>query len=223
MRDARDVGDSKSELFERKSEPEDTEDSDDGDDDSGFDNALRDMIPGVKVKVVKVTTPEKADRDLISKVIEQIIDREEEEDTDSETIDGEDETDTESDEDHDDIGIDASSGTSENDGQTQIAVEVVVGDGFFQNILLDTPAKELLRVPARLERKGRLSFTITVDEDSNDHVVSGNGQSPKNKRAELLSAKRYMDILMVDLEGDALIPKKVSLNPVCLNISLIFA
>ncbi|XP_065638888.1 protein EXECUTER 1, chloroplastic [Quercus suber] len=58
---------------------EDPEDGDDRDDSSdlaeglsGFQNILRDMIPGVKVKVLKVTAPGKVDRDLISKVIEQI-------------------------------------------------------------------------------------------------------------------------------------------------------
>ncbi|CAA2989588.1 Hypothetical predicted protein [Olea europaea subsp. europaea] len=61
-----------------------------GDDDSGFENVFPGMIPGVKAKVVQVTTRIKADRKLISKLIEQIIDEEEEEkDFDLENVDTE--------------------------------------------------------------------------------------------------------------------------------------
>ncbi|KAL6209460.1 hypothetical protein ACLB2K_020402 [Fragaria x ananassa] len=77
----------------------DTEDDDDMDDDldlseglSGFQSILRDMIPNVKVKVLKVTAPGKVDRDLISKVIEQIIeDDDEDKDDEIKNSDAEDE------------------------------------------------------------------------------------------------------------------------------------
>ncbi|KAK6135476.1 hypothetical protein DH2020_030778 [Rehmannia glutinosa] len=207
--DSRDARDSKSKLFERSSEESDSEDRDD---DAGFDNILRDMIPGVKVKVVKVTAPEKVDRDMISKVIEQIIDEEEEEkDYDLENVDADDEIKSENDDEHNDIELDAGSGVTEEDEQNQFAVEVVVGDGFIQKMSCGAHVKDLLRVPARLEKKGRMSFTFTVEEDANEHLSSGDGQSPQNKRAKL-QAQRSIDHVMLDLVksiGKGKIPMKV--------------
>uniref|UniRef100_M4F7B5 Uncharacterized protein n=1 Tax=Brassica campestris TaxID=3711 RepID=M4F7B5_BRACM len=54
------------------------DDSDLLDESSGFQTFLRDMIPGVKVKVMKVNSPGKVDKDFISKVIDQIADEEDE-------------------------------------------------------------------------------------------------------------------------------------------------
>ncbi|KAI3445795.1 hypothetical protein Pfo_002460 [Paulownia fortunei] len=208
--DSRDARDNKSKLFERSSE--DTEDGEDRDDDAGFDNILRDMIPGVKVKVVKVTAPEKVDRDMISKVIEQIIDEEEEEkDYDLENVDADDEIKSENEDEHNDIELDSGSGITEEDEQNQIAVEVVVGDGFIQKISRGAHVKDLLRVPARLEKKGRMSFTFTVEEDANEHLSGGDGQSPQNKRAKL-QGQRSIDHVMLDLVksiGKGKIPMKV--------------
>ncbi|KAG8368597.1 hypothetical protein BUALT_Bualt15G0062000 [Buddleja alternifolia] len=201
--------DNKSKLFERSSE--DIEDGEDRDDDSGFDNVLRDMIPGVKVKVVKVTTPEKVDRDLISKVIEQIIDEEEEEkDYDLENVDSEDEIKSENDEEHNDIELDSGIGITEEE-QNQIAVEVIVGDRFIQKMSRGAQQKDLLRVPAKLEKKGRLSFTFTVEEEANENLANSDGHSPKNKRAKLQD-QRSIDHVMLDLMksiGKGKIPTKV--------------
>ncbi|KAL0335425.1 UNVERIFIED_CONTAM: protein EXECUTER 1, chloroplastic [Sesamum radiatum] len=208
--DSLDARDNKSKLFDIS--PEDTEDGEDRDDDSSFDNVLRDMIPGVKVKVVKVTGPEKMDRDLISKVIEQIIDEDEEEkDYDLENVDAEDEIKSENDEEHNDIELDSSSGITEEDEQNQIAVEVIVGDRFMQKISRGAHVKDLLRVPARLEKKDRLSFTITVEEDAKEHLSGGDGQSAQKKRSKLQS-QRSIDHVMLDLMksiGKGKIPMKV--------------
>ncbi|KAL0384401.1 UNVERIFIED_CONTAM: protein EXECUTER 1, chloroplastic [Sesamum radiatum] len=208
--DSLDARDNKNKLFDIS--PEDTEDGEDRDDDSSFDNVLRDMIPGVKVKVVKVTGPEKVDRDLISKVIEQIIDEDEEEkDCDLENVDAEDEIKSENDEEHNDIELDSSSGITEEDEQNQIAVEVIVGDRFIQKISRGAHVKDLLRVPARLEKRDRLSFTITVEEDANEHLSGGDGQSAQKKRSKLQS-QRSIDHVMLDLMksiGKGKIPMKV--------------
>ncbi|KAI4318723.1 hypothetical protein MLD38_032394 [Melastoma candidum] len=52
-----------------------------------FQNILRDIVPGVKVKVMKVTAPGKVDRDLIAKVIEDMMDEEEEDnETDADNL-----------------------------------------------------------------------------------------------------------------------------------------
>ncbi|XP_022763652.1 protein EXECUTER 1, chloroplastic-like isoform X2 [Durio zibethinus] len=116
----------KNDLFVASTEDE--EDGDDEDDDgaddgsdmgeglTGFQNILRDMIPGVKVKVLKVTAPGKGDRDFISKLIEQIVDEEDEEkDAGVESIEVDDEIKSESDQERDQIKMDADSGVIDSD------------------------------------------------------------------------------------------------------------
>ncbi|KAL2537178.1 Protein EXECUTER 1 [Forsythia ovata] len=195
--DSQDATENKNELFDKNAE--NTEDGDDRDDDSGFENVLRDMIPGVKVKVVQVTTPIKMDRDLISKAIERIIDEEEEEkDFDLENVDTEDEIKGETDDEQNEIDLDAGNGISDGEEQSQIAVKVVMGGGLIQKFSSGAHHKDLVRVPARLRKKGRLSFTFTVEEVDDKHIPSGDGQSPSNKNAKLLG-RRSMDLVMLDL------------------------
>lgn len=222
--DSRDAIDNKSKFYERNSE--ETEDGEDRDDDIGFDNILRDMIPGVKVKVVKVTAPEKVDRDIISKVIEQIIDEEEEEkDYDIESVDTDDEIKSENDDEHSDTDLDSGSELAEEDEQHQIALQVVVGDGFLQRFSRGAHGKDLLRVPARLEKKGRMAFTFTVEEDANEHLSGGDGQSAKSKRAKL-PGQRSIDNVMLDFVksiGKGKIPMKVGLSSVVVEINSLFS
>lgn len=195
--DSQDATENKNGLLDKNTK--NTEDGDESDDDSGFENVLRDMIPGVKVKVVQVTTPIKVDRDLISKAIEQIIDEEEEEkDFDLENVDAEDEIKGETDDEQNDIDIDAGNGISDGEEQSQISVKVVVGEGLIQKFSSGAHHKDLVRVPARLRKKGRLSFTFTVEEDDDKHISSGDGQSPLNKNAKL-QGQRSMDLVMLDL------------------------
>ncbi|CAK9178134.1 unnamed protein product [Ilex paraguariensis] len=211
-----DPTDDRSDLFPKSTEA--MEDGEDRDDDpdlveglSGFENILRDMIPGVRVKVLKVTTPGKVDRDLISKVIDQMMEEEDEDkDTEIESIDVEDRSKDESDEEQDEIDANADRGILDGEEQQQIAVKVVVG-GLGQRISSSTPHKYLLRVPARLEKKGRLSFSFSIEEDDNQHVPGGNGQSPVNKKSKL-PGQRSIDNVMLDLTkfiGKGRIPMKV--------------
>ncbi|XP_073048313.1 protein EXECUTER 1, chloroplastic-like isoform X2 [Primulina eburnea] len=190
---SRDEEENKREMFDTS--PENSEDGVDRDDDSDFDNVLRDMIPGVKVKVVKVTA-EKVDKDMISKVIEQIIDEEEEKDRDLENVGADDEINSDDDE-QSDIELHAGSGVSEDEEQNQIAVEVVVGSGLIPKISRGTHIKDLLRVPARLEKEGLWSFTFTVEEEAKEHVSSG-GRSPLTNRAKV-HGQRGIDYVMLDL------------------------
>ncbi|XP_051134810.1 protein EXECUTER 1, chloroplastic isoform X2 [Andrographis paniculata] len=204
--DSHDVRDTKSKLFERNSE--DTEDGEDRDDDSSFDTVLRDMIPGVKVKVVKMTAQEKVDMDLISKVIEQIIDEDEEE-KDYENTDTEDEAKSENSEEQNDIELDSGNEVAEDSGKSRIAVEVIINDGFIQKMSRGTHVKDLLRVPAKLEKRDRLSFKFTVEEESSDHLPGG--QLPQNKRPKL-QGQLSMDHVMLDLVksiGKGKVPMKV--------------
>ncbi|GFS37697.1 UvrB/UvrC domain protein [Actinidia rufa] len=138
-----------------------TEDSEDGDDDSdtaeglsGFDNILRYMIPGVKVKVLKVTAPGKVDQDIMSKVIEQMMEEEDEEDTDLESINTDDEDNNESDQEQNEIEMDAGDGILDGQERCQVAVNVLVS-GLMQNVSTGAANKNLIRVPARLEKRGR--------------------------------------------------------------------
>lgn len=184
------------------------------------------MIPGVKVKVVKVTAPEKVDRDIISKVIEQIIDEEEEEkDYEIESVDADNEIKSENEDEHSDTDLDSGSDIAEEDEQHQIALQVVVGDGFLQKLSRGAHARDLLRVPARLEKKGRRTFTFTVEEDVNEHQPGGDGQSAKNKRSKL-PGQRSIDNLMLDFVksiGKGKIPMKVGLSSVVVEINLLLS
>lgn len=201
----------KSGLLEENTE--DFGDNDERDEDSSFENTLRDLIPGVKVKVLKVTTPGRLDRDLISKVVEQIIEEEDEEhDIELESVDAEDEVKGENDEERDDIVVDANNGILDGEEQSQIAVKVVVG-GLLSKHYSGSHKKDLLRVPARIEKKGRLSFTFTIEEDDDKHMSSGNGKSPPNKKAKR-QGQRSVDRVMLDLAkfiGKGRIPMKVRL------------
>ncbi|KAM3377470.1 protein EXECUTER 1, chloroplastic [Capsicum galapagoense] len=201
----------KSDMFDKISDAD--EDGEDREDDLGLQNVLKDMIPGVQVKVLKVTAPGKVDRDLISKVIEQIMDEEdedEEKDYDLDSGDDEDEIKVERDGEQNVIELDTDNGISDGEEQSQIAVRVVVG-GLMQNTSSDAQHKDLLRVPARLEKKGHLSFTFSIEEDENKSNFPSSGQSYPNKKSGL-HGQRSLDHVMVDLAkfiGKGKIPMKV--------------
>ncbi|KAK9286826.1 hypothetical protein L1049_015231 [Liquidambar formosana] len=193
----------KSDLFAMSAE--DTEDGEDRDDDSdvaeglsGFQSILRDMIPGVKVKVLKVTAPGKVDRDLISKVIEQIMEEEDEEkDTELESTETEDEAKSESDQEQDEIEMDAGDGIIDGEDQSEIAVKVVVG-GLVQKLSSSVPTIDILRVPARLEKRGRLSFCFSVEKDDNQRDLGSKGQASLYKK-DKLRGQNSVDHVMFDL------------------------
>ncbi|KAJ0009925.1 hypothetical protein Pint_33445 [Pistacia integerrima] len=200
---------------------EDVEDGDDTDDNSdlaeglsGFQNILRDMIPGVRVKVLKVTTPGKVDRDFISKVIEQIIeDEDEEKDIEVENAESEDEDEgeSESDQERNEIEMDAVRGIIENEEQSEIAVKVVVG-GLVQKLSGSMPAKE--RVPAKLEKKGRLSFSFFIEKDGKLQDSGAKELTSVDRKAKL-RGQRSMDSVMLDLAkfvGKEKIPLKAGLH-----------
>ncbi|XP_047951210.1 protein EXECUTER 1, chloroplastic-like isoform X2 [Salvia hispanica] len=208
-----DARDNKGKLYERSSE--DKEDGEDRDDDIGFDNILQNMIPGVKVKVMKVTSPEEVDRDIVSKVIEQIIDEEvEEKDYDIESVDADVNIKSENEDEHSDTDLDSGSDMAEEDEQNQIALELVLGDGFLHKLSHGAHARDLLRVPAPLEKKGRMTFTFTVEEDANELQPGKDGQSAENKNSKHPD-QRSVDNLMLDFVksiGKGKIPMKVLQN-----------
>lgn len=188
---------------------EDSGNNDERDEDSSFENTLRDLIPGVKVKVLEVTTPSKMDKDFISKVVEQLIEEEDEEqDLELENADAEDDVKSENDEEQENIISDADNEIPFEE-QSHIAVKVVVG-GLLSKSFSGSNKKDLLRVPAKLEKKDRLSFTFTIEEDS-EHMSDENGKAPRNKKAKL-QGQRSIDHVMLDLAkfiGKGRIPMKV--------------
>lgn len=188
---------------------EDTGDS--GDEDSSFENTLRDLIPGVKVKVLKVTSPAKVDRDMISKVVEQIIEEEDEEqDFDLESVDAEDDDKGGNDDEQNDVVLDADTGISDGEDQSQIALKIVV-DGLVSNFPSGPRHRDLLRVPARIEKKDHMSFTFTVEEDDSKHKSTFDEKAPANKKAKVQS-QHSPDHVMLDLAksiGKGRIPMKV--------------
>ncbi|GKV02329.1 hypothetical protein SLEP1_g14783 [Rubroshorea leprosula] len=167
---------------------EDAEDGDDTDDGTdltegllGFQNVLRDLIPGVKVTVLKVTAPGKVDRDFISKVVEQIMEEEDEDkDDEIESLKVEDEVKDESDQERDEIQMDSGSETVDNSGKSEMAVKVVVG-GLVQKLSGSMPATD--RVPAKLEKSGRFSFSFSIEKDIN--------QQDSKEQASRIKAKLH--------------------------------
>ncbi|XP_028772095.1 protein EXECUTER 1, chloroplastic [Neltuma alba] len=218
----------RSELFVVSTEdPESGDDKDDGSDPAegmpGFQNVLKDMIPGVKVKVLKVTASEKVDKDLISKVIEQIIEEEEDEDLDEDEEEDEEEekeNETESleiedvksesdQEGDDDIEINTSPETIGREEQNEIAVKLVIG-GLAQKLSSNLSARDLLRVPAKLEN-GRGLFSFTVEKEGNQRDGHGKGKSSSDRSIKF-QGQRSVDHVMFDLAkfiGRGKVPSKV--------------
>ncbi|RDX66722.1 Protein EXECUTER 1, chloroplastic [Mucuna pruriens] len=225
----------KSELFVVSTEdPENGDDRNDGSDPAegmpGFQNVLKDMIPGVKVKVYKVITPEKVDKDL-SNVIEQIIEEEEDEDEDGDGDEDEDDEDEDEDEEKendtesleledvksetdqegdDEIEVNAGLGTFEREEQNEFAVKIAIG-GLVQKLSSNLSTRDLLRVPAKLEMKGRGSFSFTVEKEVNQQVGLDKGKSSSDKSTKF-QGRRRVDHVIFDLAkfiGRGKIPSKV--------------
>ncbi|PNY02279.1 protein EXECUTER [Trifolium pratense] len=233
-------------------DPESDDDRNDGSDPAegmpGFQNVLKDMIPGKKVKIFKVITPEKVDKDMVSKVIEQLFaeeesgdedeDGEEEEEEDGNEEDGEDdgneeddnedgdedeekESDTESleledikmeteREGDDEIEINADLGTFEIDEQNEIAVKVVIS-GLVQKLSSNLSPRDLLRVAAKLEMKGRRSFSFTVENEVGQLDDRDKGKYSSDKSIKFQSRRR-VDHVISDLAkfiGKEKVPAKV--------------
>nr|GEX54668.1 protein executer 1, chloroplastic [Tanacetum cinerariifolium] len=198
------VGD-KGDLFVK--DIEDTDDDKDMDDDSdmaeesAFENILRDMIPGakdLKVKVLNVTKPGKIDTDLISKVVGQIVDEgdTEEKGGESDGTDDGDESEGGIDEEKHNIDIDSSNSVIDSESKDQVAVKIVVG-GLLQKASNGTSLKELIRVPAKLEKSSRSSFSFSIEKEK-QQVSSRNAESLKKKETRY-QGNRSTDSVMLDL------------------------
>lgn len=208
----------KSQLF--VGSPEDPEVVDDRNDSSdptdgmpGFQNILKDTIPGVKMKILKFTTPDKVDKDIISEVIEQITEEEGDEDEDVHSNkDNETETpelkDVESE--TDDENELRSNLEAEHAEQNKFAVKAAIG-GLIPKLSSSFPTRELLRVPAKLETSGQDSFSFTIKELVNEQVGHGKGKRSPDKSTKI-QGQRSGDSIMYNLAkfiGRERLPSKV--------------
>ncbi|CAI0401103.1 unnamed protein product [Linum tenue] len=191
-------------------ETEDDEDTEDGSDPAdgfpGFNNIMRDMIPGVKVKILKVTTPAKMDREFIAKVIDDLVDEEDYmKDVDLESTEGEDDIE-ESEEEGDEIDIDAASEMIDNVENGEISIKVVVG-GLAQRPSSSVAGEDNVRVPIKLEKKGYRSFSLSVEQETNKQDAGAKELDGSEKQGQ-----RTLDQVMFDLTkfiGPEKIPLKV--------------
>ncbi|MBA0727390.1 hypothetical protein Golax_000386, partial [Gossypium laxum] len=215
----------KSDLFVVSTEDDEDGDYEDDDDDvaedgsdvgeglTSFQNLLQDLIPGVKVKVLKVSAPGKVDQDFISKVIEQIIDEDDEDkDAEVESLELDDELKSENDHERDQFEMDVDSGFIDSDKRGEIAVKVVVG-GLVEKFSGSVPALDSVRVPAKLVKKGQLTFSFSIEEDVNQQVsnLKTKGSTDRKPKAQ---SQRSVDNIMFDLakfigSGRDKIPLKV--------------
>ncbi|KAL5562679.1 hypothetical protein UlMin_032426 [Ulmus minor] len=206
----------KSDLLFAVNEDDGDEDDDDVSDPaqgfSGFQNILRDMIPGVKVRVLKVTAPAKVDKDLISKVIEQIIEEDDDEDNDTEmeNLEAEDEVLGESDLEKDVIELDADPGIVESEERGEIAFKVVVSS-LMQKMSSGMRTRDMLRVPAKLKTNGRSSFSFCIEKDVNQQDSREKERTVLDSNSKLKGRNR-IEHVMFDLSkfiGKEKIPLKV--------------
>ncbi|MFQ6649350.1 hypothetical protein Gotur_023006 [Gossypium turneri] len=166
-----------------------------------------------QVKVLKVSAPGKVDQDFISKVIEQIIDEDDEDkDAEVESIELDDELKSENDHERDQFEMDVDSGFIDSDKRGEIAVKVVVG-GLVEKLSGSVPALDSVRVPAKLVKKGQLTFSFSIEEDVNQQVSSLKTKGSTDRKPKAQS-QRSVDNIMFDLakfigSGRDKIPLKV--------------
>jgi len=179
------------------------------------------MIPGVKVKVMKVNSPGKVDKDFISKVIEQIAE-DEESDFDIEDIVVEEETKAETETDEKGADIELESVTDEvidSNGVKEIAVKLVISD-IVGRLSGNQPLKESLRSPANLESVEKSSFYLRLEKDLNvqqeSKGVEGTLVDGKGNR----QSRRRIDNIMVDLANSIEKEKKISVK-VCFDLCVL--
>uniref|UniRef100_A0A1D1YMH3 Protein EXECUTER 1, chloroplastic n=2 Tax=Anthurium amnicola TaxID=1678845 RepID=A0A1D1YMH3_9ARAE len=177
---------------------------------AGIQNILQDMIPGVKVKVLKVVSPGKVDRDMISKVIEQIIEDEDgETDVELESVESDDDVKTESD--IEEIEMDAGDATNSTDAEKgEMSVKFVIG-GTMQKMPGYMSSKDLVRVPAHLEIKGHSSFLFSIKADNGQQETSGKGYTSPEK-AFSRPAQRSADLIIADLARALISREKIPMK-----------
>lgn len=177
----------------KTSEEEKDEDTDISDGLASIQNVLPDMIPGVKVKVLKIVSPGKVDRDLIAKVIEQIMEEEDESsDEELEGIEAEDLR-TESDFEIEEVEANAGVVGDAAEKKNEMSVKLVIGT-LMQKMSSDLPPKDVVRIPAKLEQRDHLSFLFSIEQDDKEPETNAKGLALQ-KRAAALSAQQSYNVM----------------------------
>lgn len=175
----------------------DEEEKDSSDSPSILNLSQDDTLPRFKLTIF-ITSSGKKDGDHIAKIfIGQILDEDDDEE--------EDEGDENDDEENDDGEFEISD--IENLSDEEIGIDEETGADVEEEIAYSSKslrsenqklADSLVHIPARLERKDRLSFTLHIDNDEKPKEDSGT-QQLKKKKAPVMSLQQGADLVLADL------------------------
>ncbi|XP_074585578.1 protein EXECUTER 1, chloroplastic-like [Curcuma longa] len=159
-------------------------------------NVIRDLIPGSKVRVLKLVSPGKVNRDIIAKVVEQIMEEEDdgEEDSSDEELESVESDDLNAENDIEEIEMGAGDSTSTQEEKSELSFKVIIGD-VTPKSFADVLPTNLVRVPAKLEKRDNSSFSITLGQDAIQNKTERKKQASKRKAL----ATKNADLLSSDL------------------------
>lgn len=190
---------------ESETDTEKNEDADVGDE--GLRRVLKFLkagMPGLKFKVLKVVTPERTNTDIISGVFEQLIqdvNKEKDEETTSEDK-------TEGDLLNDRVTV---GGNSDFMQLIEIAAAKVAIGTLLQSIAEDAPPSLPVRVPAKIEKRGRDSFCFHIKDDGSRKSVRGKQMTPAWKVATI-AKQTSTDVMSPDVPKVPWFMKRVSVK-----------
>lgn len=191
----------------------DTEKNDDADvGDEGLRRVLKFLkagMPGLKFKVLKVVTPERANTDIISGVFEQLIqdvNKEKDEETTSEGSTSDDKTGGDLHNDRVTVG-----GNSDFMQLIEIAAAKVAIGTLLQSIAEDAPPSLPVRVRAKIEKRGRDSFCFHIKDDCSRKSVRGRQMTPAWKVATI-AKQTLTDPMSPDVPKAPWFMKRVSVK-----------
>ncbi|XP_031495708.1 protein EXECUTER 2, chloroplastic [Nymphaea colorata] len=164
---------------------------------------LKDRIPDLKVKVMKVSVPDEVKDD--GNFLEQLM--EDDVETTIEAEISEDETENLDDIQNESVS-DGSDTDAEEDGE-DINVKLVIG-GVLQNQKEESGSKAPVRVPANIENMEKDSFLLNISGNTTDNGVT----APPKLKVAAVAAQAASDLMPVDvakaLWGGGKAPLKVS-------------
>uniref|UniRef100_A0A0D6R2Q9 Uncharacterized protein n=1 Tax=Araucaria cunninghamii TaxID=56994 RepID=A0A0D6R2Q9_ARACU len=155
-------------------------------------NFLRDRIPGIKFKILKVIAPEGTEMD--TKMFEQLI-QEDEEEKDENNPDERSEDDIKIEGDLEDDKETAGDNNSEEE-RKEIPIKIVIG-GVLQSSSEDKAPRIAVRVPAQIEYKGRDSFVFHLEENDNQEQAAGN--EARDLKVATIATQASADLMPPDV------------------------
>ncbi|XP_042406850.1 protein EXECUTER 1, chloroplastic-like [Zingiber officinale] len=160
-------------------------------------NVLRDLIPGSKVRVIKLGSPGKVGKDIISKVVEQIMEEEDdgdEEDSCNEELESIESDGLNAENDIEEVEMEARDLASSQEEKSELSLKVIIGD-LTPKSFADVPPTNLVRVPAKLEKRDNSSFSITLGQDA----VKNRNERKKHASKRKTFAAKNADLLSFEL------------------------